>query len=151
FGVFNGRITATADFFRRNAFDLIGLIQTSGIGGNPYKWGNYADMRSDGFEVSINSLNVSINDFSWSTAFNVGYAMDRITRLDFNPRLADAIAQGGAAVQGGPRRGLFSTRFAGLDSRGIPTFHDGSGERVYYYDLQERDNLTQMLHYEGSA
>lgn len=151
FGVFNENITGTVDFYMRNSFDLIGLMQTSGVGGNAFKFGNYADMTSEGVEVSINTVNLRVNDFSWVTNFNVGYTRDRITRLDFNPRLADAIAQGGAAVQGGPRRGLFSTKFAGLDSRGIPTFFDDTGETVYNYDLQDRENLTSILNFEGSA
>ncbi|MEX1238829.1 MAG: SusC/RagA family TonB-linked outer membrane protein [Cyclobacteriaceae bacterium] len=151
FGIFNSKITGTADFYKRNSFDLIGVIQTSGVGGNAFKFGNYADMTSQGFEVAINTLNLTINDFSWTTNFNIGYTYDRITRLDFNPRIADAIAQGGAAVQGGPRRGLFSTKFAGLDGRGIPRYYDDSGEAVYYYDLQERENLTDILKFEGSA
>lgn len=151
FGVFDHKITGTADFYIRNSFDLIGLMQTSGVGGNAFKFGNYADMASEGFELSLNTVNLTINDFSWTTNFNIGYTRDRITRLDFNPRLADAIAQGGAAVFGGPRRGLFSTKFAGLDARGIPTYYDDNGETVYNYDLQDRDNLTSILKFEGSA
>ena len=151
FGAFENRITGTADFYKRNSFDLIGLMQTSGVGGNAFKYGNYADMESEGFEVAINTINLERNDFSWSTNFNIGYTRDRITRLDFNPRIADAIVQGGAAVLGGPRRGLFSTRFAGLDARGIPTYYDGTGEVVYNYDLQDRDNLSSILQFEGSA
>ncbi len=151
FAVFNQRITGTVDYYRRNAFDLIGLMQTSGVGGNAFKFGNYADMQSQGFEVALNTTNLTIDDFSWITNFNIGYTHDRITRLDFNPRLADAIAQGGAAVFGGPRRGLFSTKFAGLDSRGIPTYYDEGDETVYNYDLQDRDNLTSILKFEGSA
>ena len=151
FGVFDSRVTGTADFYKRNSFDLIGLMQTSGVGGNAFKWGNYADMSSEGFEFSLNTLNVAGKDFTWSTNFNVGYTRDQITRLDFNPRLADAIVQGGAAVYGGPRRGLFSTKFAGLDSRGIPTYFDDTGETVYNYDLQDRENLTDILKFEGSA
>jgi len=151
FGVFGHDITGTVDFYMRNSFDLIGVLQTSGVGGNAFKFGNYADMASEGFEVSINTVNLTINDFTWITNFNVGYTRDRITRLDFNPRIADAIAQGGAAVFGGPRRGLFSTRFAGLDSRGIPTFFDDTGEVVYNYDLQERETLRSILKFEGSA
>lgn len=151
FGVFDSRVTGTIDFYKRNSFDLIGLMQTSGVGGNAFKFGNYADMASEGFELSLNTLNLTVNDFTWSTNFNVGYTRDRITRLDFNPRLADAIVQGGAAVSGGPRRGLFSTKFAGLDSRGIPTYFDGTGETVYNYDLQDRDNLRDILKFEGSA
>ncbi|HYG20291.1 MAG TPA: SusC/RagA family TonB-linked outer membrane protein, partial [Ohtaekwangia sp.] len=151
YGIFNNRVAGTVDFYQRNSYDLIGLLQTSGVGGNAFKNGNYADMQSSGFEFSINTLNLRRADFTWATSFNVGYSHDRITRLEFNPRIGDAIVQGGAAVLGGPRRGLFSTRFAGLDARGIPTFYDGNGEIVYNYDLQDRDNLASILKYEGSA
>lgn len=151
FGLFKGAVTSTVDFYSRNCFDLIGLFQTSGVGGKEFKNGNYADMKTRGFEVAINALAYKTKNFAWNTNFNIGYNQDRITRLTFNPRIADAIVQGGAAVLGGPRRGLFSTKFAGLDGRGIPTFYDGSGERVYYYDLQDRDKLTSILKYEGPA
>lgn len=151
FGIFGNNVTGTLDFYNRDCFDLIGILQTSGVGGNAYKYGNYADMKTQGFEFSINTLNLRRKDFSWTTNFNVGYNRDKITRLDFNPRIGDAIVQGGAAVLGGPRRGLFSTRFAGLDSRGIPTFYDGSGETVHNIDLQDRENLREILQYEGSA
>jgi TonB-linked SusC/RagA family outer membrane protein len=151
FGIFENKISGTVDAYTRNSFDLIGLFQTSGIGGNAYKNGNYADMTSRGIEFSINTLNLTLSDFSWTTNFNVGYTKDRITRLEFNPRLGDAIVQGGAAVAGGPRRGLFSMKFAGLDYRGIPTFDNNTEEPVYLVDLQERENITDILKYEGTA
>jgi TonB-linked SusC/RagA family outer membrane protein len=151
FGFKNSSITGTIDGYFRNSYDLIGIIQTSGVGGNAYKSGNYADMQSQGIEFSINTRNFQRGDFSWLTSFNIGYSHDEITKLEFDPRIADAIRQGGAAVLGGPRRGLFSTRFAGLDYRGIPTFFDGNGEVVYYYDLQDRENVTSILKYEGPA
>lgn len=150
FGLFNNVISGTIDAYTRNSFDLIGLIQTSGVGGNAYKTGNYADMKSNGIEFSINTVNIKRGDFSWLTNFNIGYSHDQITRLDFNPRIADAIAQGGAAIQGGPRRGIFSVEYAGLN-QGIPTFYDANGEAVYYYNLQERQNIMSVLKYEGPA
>jgi TonB-linked SusC/RagA family outer membrane protein len=151
FGLHENNITGTIDAYKRNAFDLIGLLQTSGVGGNAFKNGNYADMQSHGIELSLTTVNLRLNDFTWTTSFNAGYSRDKITRLEFNPRLGDAIVQGGAAVFGGPRRGLFSAKFAGLDNRGIPTFYDGNGEVVYNFDLQDRDNLHDILQYEGSA
>ncbi len=151
YGILNERITGTIDYYKRNSFDLIGLIQTSGVGGIAYKFGNYADMESDGFEVSVNTLNYYSKNFSWTTNFNIGYTKDRITRLDFGPIIANALTPEGAAVLGGPRRGIYSTKFAGLDSRGIPTFYNLSGEEVYYYDLQERDSLTNILQFEGPS
>lgn len=151
YGIFDKKITGTVDFYTRNCYDLIGVFQTSGVGGATYKTGNYADMKSSGVEFAINTLNYTNGDFSWSTNFNIGYNRDRITRLEFNPRIGDAVVQGGAAVLGGPRRGLFSTKFAGLDSRGIPTFFNETGERVYNYDLQDRNNIAGILKYEGPA
>ncbi len=147
--VLNNRVRTSIDLFQRNSFDLIGSVQTSGIGGQALKTGNFADMTIKGFEVEINTQNVTKGPLKWSTNFNVGYARDRITRMDFGPRIADAIGQGGAAVLGGPRRGLFSTRFAGLNNQGIPTFYDENDEVVFQYDLQDRDNLVSTLQYEG--
>lgn len=147
--LFNGRVTAFFNYYQRNAFDLIGTVQTSGIGGQGLKVGNFADMTADGFEISISTENYKQGNFSWRTNFNVGYTIDQITRLDFGPRIADAIGQTGAAVLGGPRRGLFSTRFAGLNNQGLPTFIDENGETVFQYDLQGRENLAATLEYEG--
>ncbi|MCI0751214.1 MAG: SusC/RagA family TonB-linked outer membrane protein [Flammeovirgaceae bacterium] len=151
FGLMGNRFTGTVDFYTRSSYDLIGILQTSGVGGNAYKTGNYADMKSNGIEFLLNTRNMQLGDFSWGTSFNIGYSRDRITRLEFNPRLGDAIVQGGAAVLGGPRRGLFSTNFAGLDAQGIPTYYGEEGQIVYNFDLQDRNNIKEVLKYEGPA
>ncbi len=149
FGLFNGRISTSIDYYRRQSFDLIGIVQTSGIGGQGLKIGNFADMESDGFEVGLNTVNIQTADFRWTSNFNISYTKDLITKLDFGPRLVDAIGQNGAAVLGGPRRGLFSTSFAGLNQVGIPEFYDETGEKVFNLDLQGRENLEGQLIYEG--
>ncbi len=149
FGLFKGRINASFDYYQRNAFDLIGIVQTSGIGGQGLKIGNFADMESDGFEIGLTTVNIQSDLLTWTTNFNFSYVTDRITKLDFGPRLVDAISQNGAAVLGGPRRGLFSTNFAGLNQVGIPEFFDENGEKVFNLDLQDRNNLEDKLVYEG--
>ncbi|MDN5214455.1 SusC/RagA family TonB-linked outer membrane protein [Fulvivirgaceae bacterium BMA12] len=149
FGLKREKLSGSFNFYIREAFDLIGTVQTSGVGGQGLKFGNFADMEAVGYEISLSSLNLEKGDFTWSTQFNFGYTKDKITKLDFGPRIADAIGQNGAAVLGGPRRGLFSTKFAGLNSQGIPEFFDENGERVFQYDLQERGNLNEVLQFEG--
>jgi hypothetical protein len=149
FGIFNDNINGSLNYYKRKAYDLIGVVQTSGIGGQGLKVGNFADMEANGYEVSLSTVNMSSGDFSWTTNFNFGYTYDKITKLDFGPRIVDAISQNGAAVLGGPRRGLYSTNFAGLNSQGIPTFYNENGEVVFEYDLQERGNLTDVLVFEG--
>jgi TonB-linked SusC/RagA family outer membrane protein len=161
FSILEDRIGGTVDYYQRNSFDLIGLLQTSGIGGSGrspsdnsatgYKAGNYADMVSEGFEISINTLNIYTPNFSWTTSANIGYTDAEITRLEFDPIIADALRPEGVAVLGGPRRAIYSTKFAGLNANGIPTFFDENGEQVFAYDLQERENLREILQYEGPA
>ena len=149
FVLFNNKISGSFNYYRREGFDLIGLVQTSGIGGNGLKAGNFANMQIDGYEFFLSTINYKSKSFQWSTDFNIGYTVDKITKLDFGPILAEAIGQNGAATLGGPRRGLFSTRFAGLDEQGIPTFFGEGDQIVKQFDLQDRDNLTSILKFEG--
>ncbi len=151
FTMFDKKIDVTADYYIRESFDLIGVVQTSGIGGQGLKVGNFADMEIQGFEFSINTTNYDNRGFTWRTNLNMGYSRDKITTLDFGPRFVDAIGQGGAGVLGKPRRSLFSTNFAGLNSEGIPTFFNEDGEVVFQYDLQEREGLEDILVFEGST
>ena len=151
FSLFQGRIDLTADYYIRKSFDLIGVVQTSGIGGQGLKVGNFADMKIKGFEFSINSTNYSQSDFIWRSNVNMGYSRDKIVNLDFGSRLVDAIGQNGAAVLGRPRRSLFSTDFAGLNNAGVPTFIDKDGQTVLQFDLQDRQDLEDALIYEGST
>lgn len=151
FTLLDRKIEVTTDYYIRNSFDLIGVVQTSGIGGQGLKVGNFADMEIQGFEFSINTTNFDRSGFSWRTNLNMGYSRDKITTLDFGPRYVDAIGQVGAGVLGRPRRSLYSTNFAGLNAEGIPTFFNQDGERVFQFDLQEREGLEDILIYEGST
>ncbi|MDA1121013.1 MAG: SusC/RagA family TonB-linked outer membrane protein [Bacteroidetes bacterium] len=149
FGLQQNKVSGSFNFFIRNAFDLIGTVQTSGIGGQGLKVGNFADMEAIGYEISISTMNVKKPGFSWSTNFNFGYAKDKITRLDYGPRLTDVLNASGSAVLGGPKSSLYSTKFSGLNEQGIPMFFSKEGDEVFQFDLQDRADLDELLVYEG--
>ncbi|GAB1446441.1 hypothetical protein MASR2M41_22200 [Flammeovirgaceae bacterium] len=149
FGLKKFNVSGSFDYYVRNALDLIGIVQTSGIGGQGLKVGNFADMEAQGFEISLSTVNLNRPGFTWKTDFNFGYTKDKITRLDYGPRLVDAISQNGAAVLGGPRRGVYSTKFAGLSEKGLPQFYDDKGEIASEFDLQSRKDLGTLLTYGG--
>ncbi len=151
FSLFNKKVDVTFDYYKRQSFDLIGIIQTSGIGGQGLKFGNFADMEINGLEFSINSTNFQQGDFTWRSNLNMGHSRDKITNLDFGSRFVDAIGQNGAAAIGRPRRSLYSAEFAGLNSVGVPTFINKDGERVLQFDLQDRQELEDALVFEGST
>jgi hypothetical protein len=50
-------------WYNRRNFDLIGPITVEGVGGEIDKYGNIADMKSNGFELSLNTKNIKIKDF----------------------------------------------------------------------------------------
>lgn len=147
-GLFNNRISISSDFYLRKGFDLIAGIKTSGIGGELWKLANYADMDSKGVEFSLNTVNIKQNDFSWNTNVTFAYNKNEITKLYGQPNIHSLIKAEGAATLGGAVRGLFSIPFAGLDSRGLPTFYDKNGDKTK--DIYFQDTNVGHLKYEGS-
>jgi len=46
-------------------------------------WSNAAEISNKGFELSINSTNISNKDFTWSTSFNVAQNINKIEKLPY--------------------------------------------------------------------
>jgi TonB-linked SusC/RagA family outer membrane protein len=143
------KIDLTMDWYRRKSFDLIGNINTSGIGGQFVKSANYADLAARGFEFTIAGNPVNIpRGFRWRTQFNFSVNKNEITRLEINPNIwTNARAEGGMRV-GYAQRGLYSIPFAGLDPEyGYPLFvsPDGKGTTPYIR-LQDEDKNYLVYH-----
>lgn len=148
-GFLKNRINFSGDYYVRNNFDLIGMIRTSGVGGEVYKLANYADMESSGFEMSLTTSNIKSKHFSWTTNFTYSIAKNKITNLDTQPRIIDLVSGTGTAVEGYPVRAIFSIPFEGLTSEGLPTFatHHG-GTTITGHNFQETVEVDH-LKYEG--
>ncbi|MCQ5183223.1 TonB-dependent receptor, partial [Parabacteroides distasonis] len=80
-GFLDNRINVTADWYKRNNYDLIGIITTQGLGGEIEKYGNVASMKSSGFELSISTRNIVTKDFTWSTDFIYSHNKNEVTEL----------------------------------------------------------------------
>ena len=57
------------DWYKRNNYDLIGIINTPGIGGQIAKYANLASMKSHGIEFTLSTRNIVTKDFKWNTDF----------------------------------------------------------------------------------
>ncbi|WP_299256620.1 SusC/RagA family TonB-linked outer membrane protein [uncultured Aquimarina sp.] len=149
FSFFDNRLSGEIGYYNRNSFDLIGIVKTSGVGGQSFQSGNYADLKTEGYEFGISTVNVKTSNFQWNTNINVGYNTEQITELLFDPTLVQLTQPSGAPFSGREISALYSTRFAGLNEFGIPTFFDENNNIVTNINLQERENLEQILKYEG--
>ncbi len=147
-GLFGEKVQLTVDGYRRNGFDLIGLIRTSGIGGQEMKVANYADMQSYGLEASLGGGVIDNQNFKLRTQFTFGYNYGTITNLQSNPDIWSLVIPEGGPKQGYPARGLFSIRYEGLDPEdGYPIFLNENGEKSSNVYLQS--DKTDNLKYEG--
>lgn len=148
-GLFDNKLTLAVDFYKRDGFDLISSLRTSGIGGESTKQANYADMKSHGIEFAIGNRLLKTTRFNWSSNLTFGYNKNKITNLKNTPRIFDLVIPEGGALEGGAVRGLYSIDFQGLNGIGIPTFIDESGALSTGVYLQSRD--VAYLKYEGSV
>ena len=144
----NNKIDMTIDLYKRNSYDLLGNIQTSGIDGQFTKFANYADMEAKGIEGYIGGYPIRNDEFTWRTNFNFGYNVNKITKLDINPNIWRSVSNTGGAVYNYAQRGLFSIQFTGLDPNyGYPSFINTAGEEGEYINLQS--DILENLKYEG--
>ena len=151
-GFFNNRINFALDWYTRNNYDLIGLIRTTGAGGQIEKLANVASMKSHGVEFTLSTKNIQTKDFSWTTDFIFSYSKTKVTDLQTNSKVIDLVSGTGFALEGYPVRGLFSYKFNGLSDKGYPVITDqngnvtSSGENIDFQS-QTLDNLV----YEGPS
>lgn len=138
-GFFNNRLNLEFNYYRRRGFDLIGLYQSNGVGGQSMKIGNIADMNSHGFEVAISAIPIQIKDFKWGVNLNYSYHKNTIKNLISNDWVSRAVSTYGVPVNNGPVRGIYSARFAGLDNQGVPLFYNRNDEKVRYLNVQTDD------------
>ena len=154
-GFVDNRINVEFDWYRRNNFDLIGYVQTMGVGGSTTKLANDATMKSTGCEFTISTVNVKTKDFKWTTDWIFGWAQNEITKLDSRSQVYQLV-NGYGRMEGRPVGALYSIPFAGLTEEGLPTFFidkeqtkvagPGNYDAIYF---QEYENVD-YLKYEGS-
>lgn len=150
-GFLRNRINLNFDVYWRNNYDLIGIIETQGVGGIIAKYANVATMKSSGVEATLSTRNIEKKDFSWTTDLTFSYAKNEITELDSRSSVLDLVT-GTSSMhfrKGYPVSALFSIPFVGLNDEGIPQIINEDGEvTTTDINFQEEDKLD-FLKYEG--
>lgn len=150
-GFLRNRINLNFDIYWRNNYDLIGIIETQGVGGIIAKYANVATMKSSGVEATLSTRNIEKKDFSWTSDLTFSYATNEITDLDSRSSVIDLITGTSTTHfrQGYPVSALFSIPFVGLNDEGIPQFINEDGEiTTTDINFQEYDKID-YLKYEG--
>ncbi|MCQ2311082.1 MAG: SusC/RagA family TonB-linked outer membrane protein [Paludibacteraceae bacterium] len=154
-GFFKNRLNFEFDYYIRNNYDLIGYMQTTGVGGEIRKLANYANMKSSGQELTISTVNIDKPNFRWTTDLIFSHTTNKITNLQSVDNIQKLCSYG--RKEGYPIGALFSIPFAGLDEDGLPTFwadkeHTKRYTKENYSDIKMQDfENTDFLKYEGTT
>ncbi len=85
FGLFSDRLSGTLDIYQSETTDLIldqKLPEVTGFGSAKNNVGN---LKNSGFDLGLNSRNITTSNLAWTTSFNVTYAINEITSLGNEP------------------------------------------------------------------
>lgn len=80
-GLFNNRISLTADFFVKNTKDLLLAQSLAHVTGFESQYQNIGKIRNQGLELSLNTVNFQSKDFSWRTNFNITFIKNELVGL----------------------------------------------------------------------
>ncbi|NML23280.1 SusC/RagA family TonB-linked outer membrane protein [Pseudoflavitalea sp. G-6-1-2] len=148
---FINKIDFSVNYYTRKNFDLVGFKPVQSSSGYQTKLFNWADMKNEGVEVSLNFRPIPIaGEFKWSGNFNLGYNKNTVVS-DYQgnmPSVYDAATADGYPLRGRPVTGMYSFQFAGLNDRGLATYNSGKGNRVMGFSETDRD-LSNLV-YQGS-
>lgn len=81
FGFLNDRITGTLDVYKMSTKDMIMSQPLQNFTGFANITTNLGQVDNNGFELSLNTVNIRQKNFEWNTTFNFSYNKNRIKHL----------------------------------------------------------------------
>lgn len=122
FALLNNRISGTIDVYRKMTKDLLGSIPTNQLTGYFGINGNIGSLSNRGIDVSLQTRNLRLKDFSWTTNFVFSFNKNKLeSYVVVNPLYDNAAYK--TVIQyyvGYSLYPLFAYNFAGLDNMGDP-------------------------------
>lgn len=144
----NRRLSGSLEWFVKKGTDLFGMAPMEPSSGLTTFKGNTADMKGQGFDLSLETVNVT-GALVWKTNWLLSHAWDKITSYKVKqPSIGSYVTTSNTPREGGPVDALYSFRWAGLDQFGDPLGYVGDKTSKDYSKLVTNSD-TGMV-YNGS-
>jgi TonB-linked SusC/RagA family outer membrane protein len=78
---FNNRLSVSLDYYNKVTKDLLVQVPLLKLTSFDSALSNFGKVRNKGFEVSLNTLNISTDDFEWRTNFNIATNRNEILEI----------------------------------------------------------------------
>lgn len=130
FSILNRRISGEFDVYRSDREELLlgrSLPSDSGFGSITE---NVGEVRNEGIEFELSTLNLDVGGFQWSTDFNIAFERSEVLSLTDDQ---DEITSGGLVFEVGEPVGQYrQPLYAGVNpANGRPMYYDEDGNLTY--------------------
>ena len=85
FGLFSDRLSGSLDVYTSETRDLLLDQKLPEVTGFTTSKTNVGNLKNNGFDLGLNSINMSTDNFIWTSTFNVTYRQNKITTLGNDP------------------------------------------------------------------
>lgn len=124
---FKNRIEIEFDYYTRNTRDLLLNVEIPGTSGFSTQFKNVGNLENKGFEITLNTTNISSHDFRWTSSLNFAKNKNKITNLNGQILGTDV----NKAIEGLPLGVFYTKEFAGADP--------ANGDALYYKNTLKSD------------
>ena len=143
FGMFNGRLSGTVEYFTRKTTDMLYSFGVPGHLGFLSYYDNVGDMKNSGIEIDVQGVLVNTKNVRWSVNANATHVKNKVLKIaDENKSIG---VQGHAGFESGNKfigEGLslytfYLPMYAGTDKE--------TGEPMWYKDEYEYDENGNVM------
>lgn len=142
FSLFNYRFCGAVDIYHKKTSDLLSNKALNVLTGFSSIYDNVGSLENKGIELSLNTVNVQTENFTWSSNLIMSYNKNKI--LDYyqvpSTTLWEKVYHGDYS-QGYPAGAIWGVKWAGLRHEdGVPQAYDKEGNLQYDYRKFKADD-----------
>lgn len=160
FAMLNNRFSGTIERYNRKTTDLLFNVPVSRTTGFNTVLSNAASLENKGWEITLNSTNLDVAGFRWTTSFNIAFNKNEV--LELGGGQTEVIDGTKKRTIGHDWSEYYLAEYAGVNpANGRPLWYDAEGNLVETYSASLRTmngksatpdyfgGLTNTLTYKG--
>lgn len=141
FGFFNNKLTGELDFYNKKTTDMLLNRPVTAVSGTTAIFGNIGEMENKGFELTLNTVNISSRNFRWTTSLNISNNRNKLLKLDGeqNEILPNDARFANALIVGQPIGVFWAPKFVGANpENGDAMFLKADGTTTRFWDQAQK-------------
>jgi TonB-linked SusC/RagA family outer membrane protein len=156
YSILNNFLSGSFDYYIKHGFDLFSNAPLPASSGWSNFYGNNADIKGSGYDITLNLDFIRTKNFSWTTNIIASYSLDKVSNYRANTNITSLLLAGASSGSIAPQNdrpvfSIYAYRMAGLShDKGDPQGYLGGKISTDYANIIKAATIDS-LHFIGSA